>query len=201
VADPQISPEDPDLYLPLAQKPAADLGLLVRTAAAPGTLATTLRRELTALDRDVPLYAMAPMEELAAAQTARSRVSAFLMGSFGALALLLAGLGIYGVISYSVAQRGHEIGVRMALGARRGEVFRLVLAQALGLTAIGMALGLAGALALTRLLAGQLYGLSPNDPSTYAAVALLLAGAALAAGWLPAHRATRVDPLVALRHD
>jgi len=201
VADPQISPEDPDLYLPLAQKPAADLGLLVRTAASPGALATTLRRELTALDRNIPLYAMAPMEELAAAQTARSRVSAFLMGAFGALALLLAGLGVYGVISYSVAQRGHEIGVRMALGARRGEVFRLVLVQALGLTAVGMALGLAGALALTRFLAGQLYGLSPTDPSTYAAVALLLAGAALAAGWLPAHRATRVDPLVALRHD
>ena len=201
VSDPQRFPEDPDVYLPLAQRPAADLGLLVRTAITPEAFVATLRRELAALDPDTPLYAVTPMEELAASQTARSRFGAFLMGSFGILALLLAGLGVYGVISYSVAQRGHEIGVRMALGARRDEVFRLVLGQALGLTGAGMALGLAGALALTRLLAGQLYGLSPSDPATYAAVALLLAAAALVAGWLPARRATRVDPVVVLRQD
>jgi putative ABC transport system permease protein len=179
----------------------SDLGLLVRTATAPEAFATTLRRELSLLDRDAPLYSVTPMAELAGLQTARSRFGAFLMGAFGALALLLAALGVYGVISYSVAQRGHEIGVRMALGARRGEVFRLVLGQALGLAAVGMVLGIAGALALTRLLAGQLYGLSPNDPATYAAVALLLAAAALVAGYLPARRATRVDPVVVLKHD
>jgi predicted permease len=201
IADPQRFPEDPDLYIALAQRRSADVGLLVRAAVPPETLTATLRREIAAVDRDIPLYAVTPMADLAASQTARSRVGAFLMGAFGALALLLAALGVYGVISYSVAQRGHEIGVRMALGARRGEVFRLVLGQALGLTAIGMTLGLAGALALTRLLAGQLYGLSPTDPATYVAVALLLAAAALVAGWLPARRATRVDPLVALRHE
>ncbi|HEV7518170.1 MAG TPA: ABC transporter permease [Thermoanaerobaculia bacterium] len=201
VAAPQRFPEDPDLYLPFAQRPVTDLGLLVRTATAPEAFATTLRRELAALDRDAPIYALTPMAELAGLQTARSRFGAFLMGAFGALALLLAALGVYGVISYSVAQRGHEIGVRMALGARREEVFRLVLGQALGLAAVGMALGISGALALTRLLAGQLYGLSPNDPATYAAVALLLAAAALVAGYLPARRATRVDPVVVLKQD
>jgi predicted permease len=199
--DPKSFPEDPDVYYPLAQGPVQDLAVAVRSALPAADLTAAVRRETAAVDRDMPAYALEPMADLVARQTARSRFGAFLLGGFGALALLLAALGVYGVLGYNVARRVREIGVRMALGARRGEVLRLILAEALTLTAAGVALGLLGAAALPRVLGGQLYGLSATDPATLAAAALVLAAAALVAGWLPARRATRVDPVVVLKGE
>jgi putative ABC transport system permease protein len=201
VDDAVRSPDDPDVYFPLAQRPDRDLGVLVRSAADPAALAAAARREVHALDRDVPVYAVQPMRDLVARQSERSRFGAWLMGLFGALALALAAIGVYGVLSHTVAQRRHEIGVRMALGADAATVLRLVLADALGLVLAGVGIGMAGAAALTRLLAAQLYEVSPRDPATFAVVAALLVLTALVAAWLPARQAMRVDPIVALRRE
>jgi ABC-type antimicrobial peptide transport system permease subunit len=147
----------------------------------------------------LPLYAVRPLESLVAAQNASRRFAMLLVGLFGAAALLLAALGIYGVVAHSVSQQRREIGIRLALGAARAAVVRMVLLDGLRLTLIGVAIGVAGALTLTRLLSGLLFGVSAFDPLTFTAIALLLAGVALAACWLPARRAASVDPLVALR--
>ena len=201
VPDPVASPEDPDLYFALEQHPDAELGVLVRSSADPAALAAALRREVGALDRDVPVWGEAALPELVADQTARSRFAALLMGAFGGLAVLLAALGIYGLLAQSVAQRLHEIGIRMALGAARRDVAKLVLGQALGLTLAGLALGLAAAVALTRFLASLLYELSPTDPATFAGVSALLVAVALVATWLPVRRAMRMDPATTLRSE
>jgi putative ABC transport system permease protein len=139
------------------------------------------------------------MEDVFSASVAGPRFNTLLLGIFGALALLLAVVGVFGVINYSVAQRTHEIGVRIALGAGRRDIFKLVVGHGMALALVGVGIGLGGALALTRLIAGLLYGVSPNDPWTFVAVSLLLAGVALLACYLPARRAMKVDPMVALR--
>jgi len=202
IEDPTQNRDDPDLFFALSQTSATNVGLLVRTGTDnPSGLAASLEREIKAIDRGIPIYAFAQMKDLVEQQTAGARFTAFLMGVFGSLALALAAIGIYGVISYSVAQRKHEIGVRTALGAQRSEVFGLVIRHALTLTGAGVGLGLAAALALTRLLTSQLYQVSPTEPIVFAGMSAVLLLVALVASCVPARRATRVDPLICLRHD
>jgi ABC-type antimicrobial peptide transport system permease subunit len=141
------------------------------------------------------------MQESVNRITAEPRFQARLLGAFAALALLLAAVGIYGVLAYNVAQRTHEIGIRMALGAQAADVLRMILRRTMVLTGTGVVIGIAGALAVTRVLTKFLFGVTPTDPLTFVAVALTLVAAALAAGLIPARRAMRVDPMIALRHE
>jgi putative ABC transport system permease protein len=160
-----------------------------------------VRSEIAVLDPQVPVSSVATMEEVVSASVANQRFSVLLFVLFGAIALLLAAFGIYGVISYGVAQRTHEIGIRIALGARRREVLRLIVGEAMRPALVGAVFGLGAAFGLTRLLAGLLYSVKPTDPTTFAVVFVLLVAVALLACYLPARRATRVDPVVALRYE
>ena len=189
----------PQMYEPYLQVPHPSMSLVLRTAGDPEGLAEAARRAILALDKDQPVSRAVPMERLVAESIAQSRYSMMLLGAFAAVALGLATIGIYGLLSHAVAQRTHEIGIRMALGARRRDVLTLVVLSGMGLTSLGVVLGLAGALALTRLMAGLLYGISPTDPLTLGAVSLLLGMVALMACVIPARRATRIDPMSALR--
>ncbi len=172
---------------------------VIRTATEPQGFVASLRSELQAVDRDLPLHNVAMMEQVVSKSVADPRFYTLLLGSFSALALILAAAGIYSVISYSVTQRTHEIGIRLALGAQAGNVLRLVIRQGMALTFAGLAIGLGGAFALTRVLSDFLYQVSVTDTATFTLLSLLLAGVALVACYLPARRATKVDPLVALR--
>jgi predicted permease len=178
-----------------------EITFVIRTTAEPQNFIATLRSELQTVDKELPLHNVATMEQVVAQQVTDPRFYTLLLGSFSALALILAAAGIYSVISYSVTQRTHEIGIRLALGARAGDVQRLIVGQGMTLALLGVTLGLGGAFAATRLLRGLLYDLSATDPLTFAGVALLLALVALLACWIPARRATKVDPLIALRHE
>ncbi|MDQ5837106.1 MAG: ABC transporter permease, partial [Acidobacteriota bacterium] len=191
----------PEMFYPLLQEPLPFMTLVVRTDADPKSLATTVAREVRAVDPDEPVYDVKTMDERLAESVSPQRLTTLLVVAFAALAMTLAGVGIYGVISYSVAQRTHEIGIRLALGAQKGDVLRLILRQGLLLTLVGIGLGLAGAFALTRLMSGLLYGVTATDPLTFACVAAVLTAVALAACLLPARRATKVDPMVALRYE
>jgi putative ABC transport system permease protein len=192
----------PTLYLPVSQADDATYILrdwVVRTSGNPLALASSLRAAMRQVDRDLPVSRVQTLEQLWGISIAPQRFNLWLFGSFAALALILAAIGIYGVMAYNVAQRTREIGIRMAMGARRSDVLRLVLTQSILPAAAGVFLGLSIALALTRLMASLLFGLTATDPATFAAVALLLILVALAATYMPARRATQVDPLVALR--
>ncbi len=191
----------PFIYIPLAQEYQTGMTLIVRTASDPALLIPALRNEIRALNKDVPIFAVQTMTEHIGAQLAADRMIAVLLSIFGGAALLLAAIGIYGVMGYSVARRTHEIGVRIALGAERRDIFRLVLGQGLMLILIGAGLGLGLALALTRVLQSLLFGVSATDPLTFSVIVLLLIAVALVACYLPARRATKVDPLVALRYE
>jgi putative ABC transport system permease protein len=192
----------PDFYTPQAQTPwHITRTVVARTAGEPLALAKAFRTETQALDRNLPITKLQTMETLLAGSVAQPRFRTLLLSLFAAVALALAVIGVYGVMAYSVAQRSHEIGVRMALGARRRDVRSLVLSQGMKLTCAGLAAGLVAAYALTRLMRGLLFGVSPTDLFTFTGIPLLLAGVALLACWLPARRATKVDPLVVLRHE
>jgi putative ABC transport system permease protein len=154
-----------------------------------------------AVDKDQPLFHIQTMQQVVSDSVAGRRFQMVLLALFASVALMLAAVGIYGLMSYSVSQRTHEIGIRMALGAKREGVLRLVLRQALLLAATGVVLGIGGALILTRFLSSLLFGVSSKDPLTFVAVSLLLAGVATSASLIPAWRAARVDPMVALRHE
>jgi putative ABC transport system permease protein len=190
-----------EVYVPLRQDAASEMTLLVKSGADPAALTSAIREAVQSIDKDQPLFAISTMKELVSNSVATRRMTLVLLGLFSGLALVLGGIGIYGVISYSVAQRTHEIGIRMALGAPRRDVFRLVVGQGLKLAGIGIAIGIAGALGLARLMSSLLYGISATDFETFAGVSILLALVALLACFIPAQRAMRVDPTVALRHE
>jgi putative ABC transport system permease protein len=192
-------PPYPEIYRPDSQLPSDDAMLIIRTKAAPETLANTVREEMGRIDRDIPLRLVRTMEGVIADTLWRARLSAWLLGLFAALAAALAAAGLYGVMSYSVNQRTQEIGLRMALGAASGDVLRMVIAEGFKLTVVGLGLGLAAAFALNRLIASQLFGVTATDPLTYGGVAMLLAMVSIVACYIPARRAARVDPMVALR--
>jgi putative ABC transport system permease protein len=160
-----------------------------------------VREQVLAIDKDQPVSKVRTMDEVMDSSVSAPRFRTLLLALFGVAALLLAAIGIYGVMSYAVSQRTREIGIRMALGAAQPEVIKLVLRQGLALTLAGLGLGLLGALGLTRLLSGMLYEVRPTDPLTFAGVALLLTAISLLANYIPARRATKVDPMVALRHE
>jgi putative ABC transport system permease protein len=173
--------------------------LVIRTKSDPSVLTADVRRAVAEVDVDQPAYDILAVEQLLSATLSPSRFYVRLLGLFGGIALILAAIGTYGVMSYSVCQRRHEIGIRMALGANRAGVVWLVLMHGLKLTAAGVAAGIAGALALTRFIASALYGVTPTDPPTLVVVSLLLSAVALLASYLPARRAMQVDPVTALR--
>jgi predicted permease len=189
------------MYLPFGQAPGRVIGIALRTSLDPMSLAGPMRQAVWSVDAEQPVTYALPMAELASESLAFRRAGMLLASSFGLLALVLAALGIYGVLSYAVSRRTRELGMRMALGATPGGIARLVVRDGLATTAVGLVLGLAAAVALTRYLESVLYDVRPGDPLTYAGVAALLLLTALAATWLPAWRATRVDPLEAIRAE
>jgi putative ABC transport system permease protein len=191
----------PTAYRPLTQVSSLSMAIAVRTAGDPSRLAEPLARAVREADPDQPTHSVRSMEEVLAAATASRRFSMHLLGGFAFLALLLAAIGIYGVMAYLVNQRTREIGIRVALGARPASVVRLVVSYALGLAAGGVLVGIVGAAFLTRLIAGMLFGVSPSDPWTFAVIAITLLATALVATVTPARRAARVDPMIALRAE
>jgi putative ABC transport system permease protein len=198
----------PQLYLPFNQAPndmlpflAPRMNLIVRTSADPLNLTAAVRREVQALDSNQPVYNINTMEKTIDESLATQRLSMTLLAVLASLALILAAVGIYGVMSYTVSQRTHEIGIRLAIGAQPRDVFRLVLRHGMTLTLIGVVIGLMGAFGLTRLMTQMLFGVRPTDPATFAGIAVLLTVVALVACYLPGRRATRVDPMVALRYE
>jgi len=205
VGDIQGSPFDPNpdptAYFSFAQLPMASSCLVVRTAGDPLALAAAVRAQVRSVGADDPPYDMRTLSQLIADDVSGVEGSARMMFAFGIVAVVLSASGIYALMSYSVTQRTHEIGVRMALGAERVSVLRLVVGYAVKLTIIGLAIGVPAALALTRALSGLLFGVVRLDIPIFASFTLLLALAAAAAAYIPARRATRVDPMVALRYE
>jgi putative ABC transport system permease protein len=193
----------PQLYVPYAQDANwGSLTLVIRmTTSDPASLAPTVRREILSLDKSLPVYNVRTMDDVLAASVANRRTSMLLFATFAVVAMLLSMIGIYGVTSYHVTQRAHEIGIRMALGAQLRDVMKLVLKRGVAMALIGVAVGVAGALALTRLISALLFGVTAIDAATFATVALGLVAVAIVACYIPARRATKVDPLVALRYE
>jgi putative ABC transport system permease protein len=192
----------PEMFVPWSQVPATTLNLTVRTQQVePASFATTLRRVVTAIDPNLPIYEVRTMEERLFESVAQPRFRTALLGAFAALALVMAVVGLYAVMAVSVAQRTHELGIRVALGAQRCDVIGLVLRQGMKLAGLGVVIGLAGAWALSRVLTTLLYEVKPTDPLTFLAVPVLLIAVAILACWLPARQAARVDPITALRQE
>lgn len=191
----------PMMYVPYAQEPFWGANLVVKSALDPASVAATIRLKVREMDRDLPVTDLATMPEVIGASVAEPRFRALLLGLFAAMALALAATGIFGVISYSVSCRTNEIGIRMALGASRGTILRMVLRETLGLTFAGLAIGVPCALAAARLVQHMLFGVSAHDPATLVGVALVLSAVAALAGYVPARRATRVEAMVALRQE
>ena len=195
------SAPDPTMYLPYAQRPIVEAYFVIRTRQSPTATLPEIRNAMNQVDPDLPLAQLKTMDQVLSASVTDWRFRTILLALFGALAVFIAAIGIYGVISYSVAQRTHEIGVRIALGAARRDVVKLVVGQGRRLALWGIVIGLVGAWALTRFLTSLLFGVKPTDPLTFVGVCLALSAVAALASYLPARRATRVDPMVALRYE
>ena len=195
------APAAPHVYFPLFQNPGVTAAIYLRTSADPGTLGDTIRHEVQSVDPGIPVFAVRTMDEVVAKSLADRRFALVILAVFAGVALLLASIGIYGVMAYTFSQRTHEIGVRVALGAQRSDILRMALGEGMLLVAIGLGAGLIGATIVTRFLRSMLFSVTPTDPATFGAIAALLAAVALFACFIPARRATRVDPLVALRED
>jgi len=191
----------PTIYVPFLQAPQMRMSLVIRTAVAPSSLAGNVKAAVWAIDKDQPIYNLKTMDEIIAETKSTPRLTLVLLAMFSGLALLLATIGLYGVMSYVVTERTQEIGIRIALGAQAGAVLKLIVGQGMALALLGVCIGLAAAFGLTRLMSGLLYGVSATDPITFAVIPLLLALIALLACYLPARWATKVDPLTALRHE
>jgi putative ABC transport system permease protein len=190
------------MYVPYAQDSTwSGMSLVVRTSGEPTAMSATVRNEIRSLDKGLPVFNIRTMDDVLAASVAPRRASMLLLSAFAGVALLLAMIGIYGVTAYHVTQRTQEIGIRMALGAQRSDVVKLVLKGGMALALLGIGAGLAGAFALTRLMTTLLFGVTPTDGATFAAVSICLIVTALIACFIPARRATKVDPLVALRYE
>ncbi len=189
---------NPEMYLPGFYR---GITLLVRTAGEPLSLTSALRAQVRELDRELPLDTVQTLESVMAHSVASPRFYTLLLGLFAAVALLLAAAGIYGVMAYSVEQRTHEIGIRMALGAQTSDVLKLVVGQGLLLALVGVVIGVGAAFALTRLMTKLLFEVTATDPLTFVFIALLLTAVAWLACYIPARRATKVDPMVALRYE
>ncbi|MGH9731571.1 MAG: FtsX-like permease family protein, partial [Candidatus Acidiferrales bacterium] len=195
-------PPRPEIYFPYQQWDYFAPGYIaVRTAGDPMSVANAVREQVWAVDKDQPVTGVMPLETMLADYLAPRELQSSLLGAFAGFALLLAALGIYAVLAFSVTQRTQEIGVRVALGAQQSDILRGILAQGLKLAGLGVLIGVAGALALSQLLASLLFGVSAADPLTFAAVAAVLITVALLACYIPARRAMRVDPMVALRYE
>jgi putative ABC transport system permease protein len=192
---------DPELYVPHTQAAFNTMSLVIRTQGDSQAIARILQSEVSNLDKDIPVYRLKMLEQYLGTVIAQPKFNALLLGMFGVLALILTAIGLYGVIAYSVAQRTQEIGIRMALGAQTQDVLKMILRQGLMLTAMGLAMGLVGSYFLTHLLTKLLYGIGSNDPWTFAVTSLILTAVALAACFVPARRASRTDPMIALRRD
>jgi putative ABC transport system permease protein len=188
-------------WMPLTQRPSGSMEVVLRTTGDPLLLSNAVRKAVWEIDRDLPIPTIQSMEQVMSERVAQRRLNMMLLGLFALVALILAAVGIYGVMSYTVTQRTNEIGIRMALGAKAGDVLWLVVRQGMSLVLLGVLIGLAATFALTRLMANLLFGVRATDPITFAAIAALLTGVALLACWIPARRAANVDPMVALRYE
>jgi putative ABC transport system permease protein len=191
----------PEVYVPLTQSPLGSMNFVLRTEVDPLTIVGTVQQEMAQMDTNLPLYDVKTFNQYLGHGLAQPRFLTLLLGIFAALALALAAVGLYGLVSYSVSQRAHEIGIRIALGAEKHDVLRLVVGQGFKLTILGVAIGIAGSFVLTRFLSSLLYGVKPTDLVTFTAVTFILVVVALLASYIPARRAMKVDPIVALRYD
>lgn len=188
-------------YFPYMQSAWTSMSVVVRTTGDPASMTSSLRQQVLSIDKDQPIYNIRTMESIREQVVAPQRLNVLLLGIFAGVALILAAVGIYGVMSYSITQRTHEMGIRLALGARPVDVLKLVVGQGMKVAGIGVVIGLGGAFALTRLMSSLLFGVSATDPVTFAVIALILAFIALLANYIPARRATRVNPIIALRYE
>ena len=188
-------------YFPFWQAPTTAMAVIMKASGDPNQLIASAREQVKQVDPDQPIYNIKTMDEIRAESVAGERLNLTLFSIFAGIALLLAIVGIYGVMSYTVTQRTHEIGIRMAIGAQQRDVFKMIMGQGMMLALIGIAIGLVGAFALTRLMATMLFGVTATDPTTFGAIAILLTIVALLACYLPGRRATKVDPVVSLRYE
>jgi putative ABC transport system permease protein len=190
-----------EMYLPHAQQPTGSMTYIIRAGTDPMTVLPAIKGEIWAVDKDLPVNRADVVDTLISGSLAGSRFNLLLVGSFSALALALASIGVYGLVSFTTNLRTHEIGIRQALGAHPGDIIAMIMRDGAKLALAGVGAGLLGSFLLTRFLGRMLHNVSATDPVTFAAVSLVLVGVALAASFVPARRATRVDPMVALRHE